>query len=197
MASSSSAAERIWATASAVFFSDSADHAHHFTPENTHLGRPVVVVRCIELLFELLQLVDLGACLGCAARLARSQSSCPDCDRDDVRRRLGWRNDGDGPGPLAPLNDVTDGYRCRGIAYLEVARVEVRLVIQLMDDVGCVLIASILQTGVDEVVHGMQLFSSVALFVRGFSCGEVGCDGIAPHPKPREDVGQHVEGVRG
>src|SRR5215469_4702219 len=119
-------------------------------------------------------------CLGGVAAASETQAACPDRNGDDVRRNCGGSNDNSGVGPSTPLDHVADRYGGGGIRYLEVSCVEARHFSQLLDDLSRVLLAPTLKIRIDEIVHGMQLFSAVALLVRRVSCCNVGGDGVVP-----------------
>ena len=89
----------------------------------------------------------------------------PDRNCDNMRRGSCRRNDGGSVGPLTPLNRVANRHRGRGVCYLEIARVQLRHVLKLLNDLSRVFVASTLQIGVHQIIHGVQLFSRVALLV--------------------------------
>src|SRR5437899_9347022 len=106
------------------------------------------------------------------------------------------RSDAHSIGPLTSFYRVADRHRGRGIVYFEIGRIQVLHVFELLDDLSRVFVASTLQIGIHQIIHGMELFSSVGLLMGRFPCREVGSDGIVPQAESREDMRWHVQSVR-
>src|SRR5215467_7256109 len=61
----------------------------------------------------------------------------------------------------------------------------------------CFPFAALLEVGINQIIHRVQLFSDVTLVVRGKSRSQIGSDGIIPHAEACEDVRRHMQGMRG
>ena len=98
--------------------------------------------------------------------------------------------------PIAPLDGITNRHRGSGVTNLEIARVQLRHALQLLNDLRRLLLAPALQIGVHQVVHRMQLFSRVTLLVRRSRAARFEAIESSHKPEPREDMRRHVQRMR-
>ena len=82
----------------------------------------------------------------------------------DSRRR----NDFCSACPIAPFNGEANRHDCVCVSDLEISYVEAGHGLQVLNHLVRFRIAAGLQVGVDEIIHGVKLFSRVALLARRF-----------------------------
>ena len=113
-----------------------------------------------------------------------------------MRRQVGIRLNADGLVPLVAFDGVANGYCCCGIASFEIGHAEALHRADLIENAARLIVTAELKVGVDEIVHGVKLFTNVVLILCCLGGRKIGGDGVLPEAGAGEDVGGHVKGVR-
>lgn len=125
-----------------------------------------------------------------------AESTIPDSDCSDVGCGTWIRLDARGLAPMVAFDGVADGNGGCGVANFEVGHSQALHFSKLVENLARIVVLAELQVGVDEIVHGVELFADVVLIAGGLCGGEVGGDGVLPEAEAGKDVRGHVQGMR-